>query len=308
MKRVFIGGMGRSGTTITLNALYQHGELTAIPIETKFLVEADGFYDLVEALTCRFSTAATPVVLERFRDLMRNRVTGLLPSSFSEQHDLSSRIFRNYEEGVERLAEILYRRNYFHEREEVLQATRNFIGMTFDDLANISNKPGWVEKTPANLWRIEFLRELWPDSFFVHLMRDPRLIFLSLLEKKWLPSELDAALGVYSDMTRAMVLKRRTLLGLPRFIEIRLEDLEGDMAATLGRLASGLDLSPFSADAIAGIESKVVRYAESKALNPAPIRFSADEAAVINQSMLPFLEELGYPLQFPAEALQANPG
>ena len=39
MKRIFIGGMGRSGTSILLHALYCHDAIYAVPIETKFLVE-----------------------------------------------------------------------------------------------------------------------------------------------------------------------------------------------------------------------------------------------------------------------------
>ena len=62
MKRIFIAGLGRSGTTITLSALYHHHQVLAFPVETKFLVEEDGFSALISAMTSDFSVAGAGLV------------------------------------------------------------------------------------------------------------------------------------------------------------------------------------------------------------------------------------------------------
>lgn len=303
MKRVFIGGMGRSGTTITLNALYRHGELAAVPIETKFLVEADGFSELANALTSNFSTAVAPLAIERFKNLMLNLVTGKEPSPFSEMHDLAPNFFPHYETAVQELCSNFVSRVRF-DREELLIPMRRFVEITFDDLALQAEKTGWVEKTPANLWRIDFLRELFPDSYFVHLIRDPRLIFLSLLEKNWLPRDLKISVPQFRDMADALVAQRRKLQELPNYIEIHLESLECALADTLQGLAFDLGLKPFTDEAIVGVGDAMKKYNESKPDDENAIRFTLEEATWINQQLQSSVSELAYPNDFPLVAMK----
>lgn len=306
MKRVFIGGMGRSGTTITLNALYRHGALYAVPIETKFLVENDGFYDLIQAITDDFSTAGTPVAVKRFEHLMRNLVTGLEPSeSFTAQARFSSDIFEHYEGAVDCLLEMVLCRNFYPQRAPVLNAMRHFIAYTFDHATTISDKSGWVEKTPANFWRLEFLRELYPDSYFVHLIRDPRMIMWSLMEKGWISTEVAKAAIRFENMIAALVLKRRKLLKSPRFIEVRLEDLASPetLGDTLNQLANQLDLEPFPSPAIASVAETIATYERSRDARGHSISYSKEEALIINQLLMPWILELGYSPVFPASLL-----
>jgi hypothetical protein len=304
MKRVFIGGMGRSGTTIALNALYQHGELAAIPIETKFLVEADGFAELLEAVTLRYSTASTPLAYARFLDLMTMQVTGRTPSPFRDQHDLSSNIFRHYDEALGAMTQAMVSQRYFPQREDMLALVRAFVDATFDDLARISNKPGWVEKTPANMFRFNFLREAWPDSYFVHLLRDPRMIMISLLEKGWIERDLAFGLPFFRDMIAALTDARARMLDAPRVLEVRLEQLEADPATTLADLAARLDLRPFAQSALDGVAAKITAYHANKQYELSPFAFDAAQAEQVNAVLLPYVRELGYPDEFPRAGLQ----
>jgi hypothetical protein len=266
-------------------------------------VEADGFYDVVQALTADFSTARTPVAVTRFFNLMRKQVTGLTPSAFSELRRVPSSVFEHYETGVDALAELMECRRFFDDREILLNAVRRFIEITFDDLAIVSDKRGWVEKTPANFWRVEFLRELWPESYFVHLIRDPRLMMLSLMEKTWLPHNLTAALHLFEDMIQALVIRRRSLLKLPRVVEVRLEDIESRIELALNRLAAGLELAPFSTQALNDVAATINQYGAEKFRNPTPIIFSEEEAWRINRALMPWILELGYSPEVPRAIL-----
>nr|WP_315472189.1 sulfotransferase [uncultured Undibacterium sp.] len=306
MKRIFIGGMGRSGTTITLNALHQHGSLFAIPIETKFLVEADGFHDLLQAVTTEYSTARTPNVVDNFDRLMRQRVTGKEPVfSFTGQAKYSSDLFEHYEGAVDCIIEMVLHRNFYSTREPLLNAMRRFIAYTFDNNAIVSNKHGWVEKTPANFWRLDFLRELYPDSYFVHVIRDPRMIMWSLMEKGWISTQTTKALIRFESMLAALVIRRREILKLPRVVEVRLEELESEatMTTELNKLADGLEIDHFSALAVSSVAEKITKYSDSRNARGRTIGFSNDEATMINQILMQWVVELGYSPVFPSNLI-----
>jgi hypothetical protein len=68
---IFIGGTGRSGTTILKRVLGRHPAVYAIPLESRFLVDTDGLLDLVDALSLRWRAANTDKALRRFESLMR---------------------------------------------------------------------------------------------------------------------------------------------------------------------------------------------------------------------------------------------
>jgi hypothetical protein len=300
MKRVFIGGMGRSGTTITLHAFYQHGQLFSVPIETKFLVEADGFYDLLNALTNEYSPAYTPYVIKRFERLMRKRVTGIEPfESFTEQSRFSSELFEHYEKAVDDMMNVVLYRSFYSEREPVLNAMRRFIFDTFDYTAIVSNKAGWVEKTPASFWRLEFLRELYPNSYFVHVIRDPRWIMCSLMEKGWISRDTVKALTYFEAWISAFVLRRREVMRMPRVVEIRLETLqaESSIVEALIDISNGLSLEPFTSFAVESTLETIKKYSYSK--DKRIVSFTQSEAFLINQALMPWVLELGYSPDYP---------
>jgi hypothetical protein len=295
MKRILIGGLGRSGTTITLNALYRHAEIYAVPIETKFLVEEDGFADLVSALTDRFSIGGATAACQRFEHLMRRQVTGLEEGKFRQQHTLSSEVFHNYEAALDAFLSTLSRRHFPHPA-PLMQAVRTFIAATFEAETRRSGKAAWAEKTPANVWRLGFLRALWPDCWFVHAVRDPRAVLASLMRRRWMPREMLPAAVMFEGHLAALCEVRRRHAQDPRFIEMRLEDLVADPAATLDRLASRLALTPFGAEAVAALREAMDAYYEA-AMPDEPA--SQGDHALMVELLRPAAIELGYPSAWP---------
>ena len=75
MKRIFIGGTGRSGTTVLQHVLSCHPELYSVPIETKFIVQSDGLYSLVQHLTDDYSITDASIGISRFKKLMHEVIT-----------------------------------------------------------------------------------------------------------------------------------------------------------------------------------------------------------------------------------------
>jgi len=293
MKRIFIGGLGRSGTTIALNALYRHEAVYAVPIETKFLVEEDGFADLIAAMTDRFSVAGAAAARQRFEHLMRRQVPGLDDSKFRQQHTLSTCVFQDYDAALDGFISLIQRRRYFPHREPLLAATRRFVADTFDGETIRSDKAVWAEKTPSNIWRIPFLRELWPDCIFVHALRDPRAILLSLRRLGWLPPTMLHAVTIFQGDVAALLEVRRRYRGDPRFIEMRLEEVVADTQGTLGRLAAALGIAQFDAEAAAAVTASMARYYASRV--PAENQLSPDDRDLMVEVLRPAVIELGYP-------------
>jgi hypothetical protein len=71
-RAIFIGGVGRSGTTILRHLLDQHPRIYSIPLETRFIVDADGVYDLYRNLTRDYSPVRGREALFRFDRMMRH--------------------------------------------------------------------------------------------------------------------------------------------------------------------------------------------------------------------------------------------
>ena len=70
MQPVFIGGTGRSGTTILARMLSLHKDIFTIPFETRFIVDPYGLADLVDALSEKWSLYNGDRALRDFKNLM----------------------------------------------------------------------------------------------------------------------------------------------------------------------------------------------------------------------------------------------
>jgi len=75
INKVFVGGTGRSGTTLIQNILGRHPSIYAIEKETRFLNDPDGLSDLVDNLTYKYNNISGMSALARFEKLMRDDLT-----------------------------------------------------------------------------------------------------------------------------------------------------------------------------------------------------------------------------------------
>ena len=296
MKRVFIGGLGRSGTTITLNALYHHHQMFAFPVETKFLVEEDGFAALITALTREFSTPGAELALIRFETLMRRHVTGLEESKFQHQHELPTALFKDYGAAVDEFMSLVRNRYFFDDPAPLVAATRRFVDRTFDEAARAHGYDAWVEKTPSNIWHLDLLRKLWPDCSFIHCMRDPRDIMISLIQRGWLPSNVPDALALFGSVVAGLIKVRRAHIGDPNWVEVRLDSLVAKTELTLEILSKAVDIDPFRVDAVESISGVIKTYYEEK--NWPATNLTASDLYLIDSWLRPAVAEFGYPLEW----------
>ena len=70
LPRIWIGGTGRSGTTLLYELLRGHSEVHAFTAEMRFIIDPHGVEDLFQSLTSRFSTVVATEALRQFEKLL----------------------------------------------------------------------------------------------------------------------------------------------------------------------------------------------------------------------------------------------
>jgi hypothetical protein len=153
----------------------------------------------------------------------------------------------------------------------------------------------FVEKTPGNSTRLPLLAAVYPDAWYVHIIRDGRDVTRSILKAPWGQTEASDAAAYWAALVRHV---QEQSWRLPRFREVRYEDLLGDPAGQTAELLRWmeLDVDPTVEARLeerAGVE--VVRFASTDAVGAGKWRdMSDEELAEIYQEAGQRLVELGY--------------
>jgi hypothetical protein len=213
---IFVGGTGRSGTTVLARLLGKHPDYTVIPTEAKFHCAPTG---LPSVLAGRQSP-------ERFAERMR----GEWFSTPEGGEQLAAFLTREVLEGA--LESFLARAD-----EDPVAAGRGLVAELFGGYACSQGVGGWVEMTPLNaMWGAPYLIGLFPELRFVNVVRDGRDVAASLVRHGLLADPREA-LGWWEErLARA----HRQLARLPaeavlevRFERLLVEDREGALRELL---------------------------------------------------------------------------
>ena len=288
--RLFVGGTGRSGTTIVYRALGSHSQIHAFPSELRFLIDSGGLLDVIDALTVRYDPIAACEVVYGFERMLKTYMTiperrpyyghdlraWLGPERFDSAvaeffetieiarfQGSSAAVSSDYEGLLVAVAHTLqrWRRRitgqstapsrprlarpelsvvrYFGERQDAVAVARRFVDGLFLGAARENGKAGWCEKSAQSLFHVDRLFEVFPDSVFIHVKRDPRGVVQSLVNQSWAPNNVrDAARFVRQMYDRWADLRRSMELDERRFVEVRLEDIAAGGSSALDELAA----------------------------------------------------------------------
>jgi hypothetical protein len=228
MPPIFVGGTGRSGTTVTAKLLGAHPACYVIPIEVRFITDPGGLCDL----------AAGRTTFGRFgRKMLRHWFRRVLADG--ETRGVYQVLERSaIEDALPLLREQL--------PADPWSAAGVFAHRLLDPPAVAAGAERWIEMTPPNAVAAPALLQLFPDMRLIHSVRDGRDVACSVAQLRWGPSTPDEALDWWADSLEE-AFAACDQLPPDRLLTVHLEDLVGPAREQeLARICAfaGLDLDP----------------------------------------------------------------
>jgi hypothetical protein len=277
---IFIGGCGRSGTTLLGAILGAHSLCVCTPespfkfhlargIETENLKNGIPLADAKHILRRNYDFAFWGVDLEKIKFSVHNAAAHI---DFSE---FLTEVVREY-------ARVVGKSN-----------------------ANI-----WVDHTPRNVSKRSALLATWfPKAKFIHMVRDGRGVAASVMRLDWGPNTIVEAARYWLNLTSSG-LNLEQALGSERVLRVKYEDLMQDPARTVRHICGwlGIDYEP-GLEQRRGLVVPVMPHAEAQHVlvekDIDPTRMSAWSTRLSTRQVEIFetlagerLEHFGYPKRF----------
>lgn len=221
---IFVGGTGRSGTTIVARLLAEQPGYILVPIELRVHAAPGGLADLLEG------RVELEWFVARLRDFWYER-----RSASGEPGGLARICPRErFDVAVDEFAKGF--------GSDPLGAAEVFVHRTVAPVMEASEASGWVEMTPHNSAAASTLARVFPQARFVHVTRCGLDVATSLRDTDWAPDDVRDCLLWWEDRLLA---SHRGMTGVPRARchTVGLEELVGperDSAHTA--LVKGLSL------------------------------------------------------------------
>lgn len=186
----FLVGCERSGTTLLRLMLNAHPNI-AIPEESHFIVR----------------------LLQHFKsdEILR-------PEQVKEAFDIlvNFRRWQEWDNSKEQL--------WLKLQAIPAPSLKDIVNCAFELKLEETGKAIWGDKTPKHVMHIQFLKEMYPDAKFIHLIRDGRDVCLSYLKTGWLGPWVSKISQYWSVRVQKASESKQTLPA-GKYLEIRYEDL-----------------------------------------------------------------------------------
>ncbi len=158
-----------------------------------------------------------------------------------------------------------------------------------------------VLKSPTNLGRTAVLRRLFPEAKFVHIIRNPYVVYQSMSHlyrtmlpicqlDDALPDEVDEAIRDSYVAMMQQYLKDRESIPIGHLVEIRFEDLEENPLAELARVYAELSLPGWEQ-----VKPRMEAYLESlSGYRKNTYQINAETIEIVDREWGFAVEEWGY--------------
>ncbi|MFZ0389627.1 MAG: sulfotransferase [Calditrichia bacterium] len=266
-KPVFVLGAPRSGTSVMVKLLRKYLKVN-FGTESQFIIRLHR-------------------ELWRYGDLKQeNNMRHLLEDISSE------RCFRRWKKrfGFELDVEMVFRDLTEYNYSGALQAI-------FQQFAAYHGMQRWGDKTPAYLYDLDTLHQLFPDAQYIHIVRDGRDVALSAFATPFGEKNLyKSAVNWRQKISLAREFRRKLPPG--RFIEIRYEDLLCEPLLVFGWLIKFLRIEDPDKHLIGFIETHVKEDLRSNNVYKWKRQGRADEMHLFDRLTADLLERYGYESRF----------
>ncbi len=262
---IFIGGTGRSGTSHLSRIIGEHPSIWSPEKEARFIVDPGGIQDAVDVLSERYTHLHADDCLRRLKYLLTVRLKGKEEGAFAiwNHEDFFGK--ENYNQFIDELfcalTDYSYQETtpypvsgkiksttrtvgkYFPERSDLIHIFKDKIEKLFNRAAKANKKEDWCEKTPFNFLSFPFLRELFPDSRLVHIMRHPLHVAASYKDsaQSWAPNDIFQVCKLLEPIYKRWLYFKEN--SNTEYIELRLEDICQDWKKSRADFFNKLGLS-----------------------------------------------------------------
>jgi hypothetical protein len=229
---LFVGGSGRSGTTIAINLLNNHSQIhSSLPREIKYLTSRFGLIDLVygrpvgleeglEGIRNNLIARVLPIVGKSKLGLFQKNMQGPWWSEVGKKGKP-----RGLAQGITKQsldeAQILFIENF---RNQPVDAAQSLFYQLSSSQIKQTGVKYFADSTPVNMMQANYLYRLFPEARFLNMVRDGRDVAFSVAAEKWGPNDPFKALDWWANR----VLRAEQALGVipkDQRITLRLEDL-----------------------------------------------------------------------------------
>ncbi len=321
---IFIGGTGRSGTTVVRKILERHSQVVALPFESRFISDPDGIVDFYRVYTANWSPYLADRRIKRLEafllslakannfhkflnkmiQVINKRSLIISPKAYADWE--LEKYIPNFEKYVRELISELYEftfpaiwrgtegytfspKIYYGKpksKEEVAKILRRFLDKVVQSL--FQKKKGvklYVDDSPWNILIAKDLFSLIPDTKIINVLRDPRDITASFLKQNWSPKTLKEAVAYCKDVTEDWLSFKKEL-PLDQYLEIKLEDLVSFPEVTARKICDFISL-PY--------ENQMIELDLSKSHSGRwQQEFSDEEKKYLEDQLGSIIKKLGY--------------
>jgi len=187
----------------------------------------------------------------------------------------------------------------------------DFLRIIMEEIARKQGVERWIDSTPTNVPHMLRIQRDFPDAQFIHIIRDPRDVALSLDKRAWtrpLPwdkSKSLVAAGLYWEW----IVRKGRKLGArltSRYMEVRYEDLVQQPREALAKIATflkqDLDYERIQQASIGSVKKPLTSFEEDLQKGSfQPVgrwkdKFPAGQLAELEMLIGEYMQERGYSL------------
>ena len=99
----------------------------------------------------------------------------------------------------------LFLPKYYRDKSELAQVIARYADGIFYSYAEQEGKSGWCENTPSSILHYEKLRLIFPEAYFINVVRNPVAVACSLLKRVWAPNDENSIVNYIGPLYQRLI-------------------------------------------------------------------------------------------------------